>query len=225
MEKNIHNGHRMRIKERFLNDGLDSFTDYQILEFLLFYSIPYKDTNAIAHRLLKKYGSLSGVFEADAKDLSKTPEIGLSSSVLLSLVPSLCRRYNKDKWGAKPVLCSVSSAGNYAVSLFAGHTYEVFYVICLDARNRVNFSDPVHKGTINEAPIYPRLIVETALRHHANSVILAHNHPGGSLSPSSADIDVTEKISAALSSISIKVVDHIIVAGAGFTSFAEKGLL
>jgi DNA repair protein RadC len=225
MEKNIHKGHRQRIKKRFLSDGLDSFTDYQILEFLLFYSIPLKDTNTIAHNLLKKYGSLSGVFEADAKDLVKTSEIGLNSSVLLSLIPSLCRRYYKDKWGEKPVLCSVNSAGKYAVSLFAGHTYEVFYVICLDARNRVNFADPVHKGTINEAPIYPRLIVETALRHHANSVILAHNHPGGSLAPSNADLDVTEKISGALNGISIKVVDHIIVAGSDFTSFAEKGLL
>lgn len=225
MEKNIHQGHRKRIRERFLTEGLDNFTDYQILELILFHSVPYKDTNVIAHILLKKFGSLSAVFEADVTDLAKTPEIGINSAILLSLIPSVCRRYNKDKWRNKPVLSSVSTAGSYAVSLFAGHTYEVFFVICLDSRNRVNFADPVHKGTINEAPVYPRLIVETALRHHANSVILAHNHPGGSLMPSTADIEVTEKISNALGSISIKVVDHIIVADSNFTSFAERGLL
>jgi len=101
----------------------------------------------------------------------------------------------------------------------------VFYVLCLDSQNRVNYAALVHEGTINEAPVYPRLIVETALRHQANSVILAHNHPGGSLQPSKADIDVTKKIIAALEPISIKVMDHIIVAGDKYFSFAEKGLL
>lgn len=225
MKDNIHQGHRKRVRDRFLNEDLDNFTDYQVLELLLFYSVPFKDTNIIAHSLIKKYGSLSAVFEADPHDLAKTTDMGSNSAILLSLVPSLCRRYNRDKWRIKPVLSSVSTAGNFALSLFSGHTYEVFYVICLDSRNRVNFADPVHKGTINEAPVYPRLIVETALRHHANSVIIAHNHPGGSLTPSSADIEATEKISNALGSISIKVVDHIIVADSNFISFAERGLL
>lgn len=98
-------------------------------------------------------------------------------------------------------------------------------MICLDAQNRVNYAALVHEGTINEAPVYPRLIVETALRHQANSVILAHNHPGGSLQPSQADIEVTKRITAALEAISIGVVDHIIVAGERYVSFAEKGLI
>lgn len=225
MQKSLQKTHRLRVRERFINEGLDSFADRQILELLLFYSIPLKDTGELAQKLLKKYGSLSAVLEADLADLASTPGIGMTSSVLLTMIPSLCRRYGKDKWGDKPVLGSVSAAGSYSVSLFAGHTYEVFYVICLDARNRVNYADPVHKGTINEAPIYPRLIVETALRHRANSVILAHNHPGGSLSPSAADVDVTNKISNALSCISIKVVDHIIVAGSDYLSFAERGMI
>lgn len=221
----MHEGHRDRLKNRFLTEGLDGFEQHQILELLLFYVIPRRDTNPLAHQLLEKYGSLASVLEADPKDLASMTGIGNNTALLLSIIPSLARIYFKDKWGEKPVLNSSSKAGEYAVSLFAGRNYEVFYVICMDAQNRVNFAALVHEGTINEAPVYPRLIVETALRHQANSVILAHNHPGGSLKPSSADIEVTKRISSALGAIAINVVDHIIVAGSGYASFTEKGLL
>lgn len=225
MEKKVHEGHRQRVKARFINEGLDAFEDHQILELLLFYCIPLKDTNELAHKMISEFGSLSGVFEAGPEDVSKRCGVSENTAVLVSLIPSLARRYFKGKWGEKPVLNSSSKAGEYAVSLFIGKTYEVFYVICLDNQNRVNYAALVHEGTINEAPVYPRIIVETALRHQAGNVILAHNHPGGSLSPSGADIEVTKKISAALEAISINVVDHIIVAGDRYTSFAEKGLL
>lgn len=221
----MHEGHRKRLKERFLKEGLDSFEPHQVLELLLFFSIPRRDTNEIAHGLLKKYGSLSGVFEADLKDLSQTPGIGENSAYLLTLIPDLSRRYFNDKWRDKPELNSSTKAGQYAVSLFAGRPYEVFYIICLDAQNKVNYAEMVCEGTINEAPVYPRLIVESALRHKANTVILAHNHPGGSLNPSRADIEATNRIRIALEAISIKVVDHIIVCGSKYVSFAERGLL
>lgn len=221
----MHEGHRKRLKDRFFKEGLDSFESHQVLELLLFFSIPRKDTNEIAHELLDKYGSLAGVFEADIKDLMKTPSIGENSAFLLTLIPSLARRYLNDKWRDKPELNSSTKAGEFTVSLFAGRTYEVFFVICLDAQNKVNYAQLVHEGTINEAPVYPRLIVEAALRHKANSVILAHNHPGGSMNPSRADIEATSKIKIAMEAISIKVVDHIIVCGEKYTSFAEKGLI
>ncbi len=204
---------------------MDNFEPHQVLELILFYSIPRRDTNEIAHELLEKYGSVSKVFEADINDLVKTPGIGENSAFILSLIPSLARRYFKDKWGTKPVIDSSTTAGQYAVSLFAGRTYEAFYLICLDSQNRVNFPELIQEGTINESPVYPRLIVEAALRHQANSVILAHNHPGGSLKPSQADMEVTDRIRIALEAISIHVIDHIIVAGDKYVSFAEKGLL
>lgn len=221
----MHEGHRKRLKERFLREGLDSFEQHQILELLLFFSIPRKDTNEIAHNLLSKYGSLSGVFEADFKDLVDTPQIGENTAFLLTLIPDLARRYFNDKWRDKPELNSSTKAGEYVATLFTGRQYEAFYVINLDAQNKVNYAELVHEGTINEAPVYPRMIVESALRHKANSVILAHNHPGGSLNPSRADIEATERIRTALESISIKVVDHIIVCGSKYTSFAERGLI
>lgn len=219
----VHEGHRKRLRMRFLKDGLDSFEPHQVLELLLFYSIPRRDTNELAHQLLKKYGSLSGVFEADPKDLSQTPGIGENTAFLLSLIPQLSRKYFNDKWGDKPELNSSTKAGEYAVSLFAGRTYEAFYIICLDSQNRVNYAELVHEGTINEAPVYPRMLVEAALRHKANCVILAHNHPGGSMNPSRADIEATRTICKALEAISIKVIDHIIVCGGKYYSFAENG--
>lgn len=225
MDKNIHAGHRQRVKQRYLAEGLDAFEDHQVLEMLLFYCIPMKDTNELAHKMIKEFGSLAGLFEADPKDICKRCKVSENVAILISLIPPLARRYFKAKWGEKPILNSSLKAGEYAVSLFTGRTYEAFYLICLDAQNRVNYAALVHEGTINEAPVYPRLIVEAALRHQANSVILAHNHPGGSLHPSSADIEVTKKIKAALELIDIKVNDHIIVAGDRYISLMEKGFI
>lgn len=225
MDKKLHEGHRQRVKTRYLTEGLDAFEDHQVLEMLLFFCIPMKDTNELAHKMIKEFGSLAGLFEANPKDISKRCGVSDNTAILVSLIPSLSRRYFKGKWGDKPVLNSSSKAGDYAVSLFAGRTYECFFVICLDTQNRVNYATLVHEGTINEAPVYPRLIVEAALRHQASSLILAHNHPGGSLHPSQADIEVTKRITVALEAISIKVIDHIIVAGEKYFSFAENGAL
>ncbi len=222
---NIHEGHRERVRARFISEGLDNFEDHQVLELILFYCIPVRDTNALAHKMIAEFGSLSGLLEADPSDICRRCGVSMNTAVLITLIPPLSRRYFTSRWGNKPELSSSKNAGDYAVSLFAGRRYEAFYVICLDSQNHVNHAALVHEGTINEAPVYPRLIVEAALRHQANSVILSHNHPGGSLNASSADIEVTKKICSALQPISIKVVDHIIVAGSGYLSFAEKGLL
>lgn len=221
----MHEGHRLRLKQRFLEEGLDNFEQHQILELLLFFVIPRKDTNPLAHELLNRFGSLSSVLEAPPSELEKVPGVGASTALLLSLIPHLTRAYLKDKGGDKPQLNSSSKAGEYLKVLFYGRPYEVFYVLCLDAQNRLNYPALVHEGTIDSAPVYPRLIVETTLRHKASSIILAHNHPGGTLQPSSADIDATRRIVAACEAISVRVVDHIIVAGDNYFSFADKGML
>ncbi|MGI6085338.1 MAG: RadC family protein [Acetivibrionales bacterium] len=224
-ELNVHAGHRSRIRERYMEEGLDNFSDHEVIELLLFYSIPQRDTNALAHRMVKEFGTLPDLLEADPRDIARRCKVSLNTAILISLAAPLSRRYLKQKWGNRPVVNSSSVAGNYAISLFAGRVYECFFIICLDSQNHVNHAALVHEGTINEAPVYPRIIVETALRHKANSIILAHNHPGGSLKPSNADIDVTSKICQAMKAISVNVVDHIIVAGNRYFSFAEQGLL
>ncbi|WHH60660.1 DNA repair protein RadC [Petroclostridium sp. X23] len=223
--KNLHEGHRKRVKERFLKEGLDSFNDHQVLELLMFYAIPMKDTNELAHRMIKEFGSLSGLFEANPKDICNKCGVSENSAILISLVPSLARRYFKGKWGEKIVLNSASKAGEYSVSLFVGKHYENFYIICLDSQNRVKHSALVHEGSINEVPVYPRIIVELALRHQAHSIILAHNHPGGSLKPSQEDINITNTIVSVLESIDIKVRDHIIVSGDKYISLKQNNFL
>jgi len=225
MEKKLHEGHRQRVKARYLSEGLDAFENHQALEMLLFFCIPMKDTNDLAHKMIKEFGSLAGLFEADPKDICKRCGVSENAAILVSLIPSLARRYFKGKWGDKPILNSSTKAGEYAMSLFVGRTYEAFFVICLDSQNRVNYAALLHEGTLNEVSVYPRLVIEMVLRHQANSVILAHNHPGGSLNPSNDDIELTKKIKAALELISVKVVDHIIVAGDKFTSFKERDLI
>ena len=225
MDNNPHKGHRQRVKKRFLTDGLDGFEDHQILELLLFYAIPMKDTNELAHRLIERFGSLAGVLDARPEDLCAVAGISENAGILLALLPALARRYQQQKVRDKTLLNSTARAGEFAKALFTGRLYEAFYVICLDSQNRVNHAALLQEGTINEAPVYPRLIVETALRHQANSIILAHNHPGGSNRPSQADVNVTKNIRAATEAIAIAVVDHIIVAGEEYYSFAENGIL
>ncbi len=223
-ELKVHEGHRKRVKDRYVEEGLDAFSDHEIVELILFYCIPQRDTNELAHKMINEFGSLHNLLEANPRDIARRCNVNLNTSILLSLMAPLSRRYLKQKWGNRPVLNSSTIAGNYAVSLFAGRVYECFFVICLDSQNHVNHATLVHEGTINEAPVYPRIIVETALRHRANSVILAHNHPGGSLRASNADIDVTRKIYQAMKPIAISVVDHIIVAGDKYISLAEQGV-
>jgi len=224
-DKKLHEGHRQRVRARVLAEGLDAFEDHQVLELILFYCIPMKDTNESAHLMLKEFGSLASLFEAQPEDIAKRCNVSLNTAIFVSLIPSLSRRYFKAKWGDKPLLNSSTKAGEYVLSLLSGRTYEVFYVICLDSQNKVNYAALVHEGTINEAAVYPRLIVEAALRHKAASVILAHNHPGGGMQPSKADIEVTQRIKEALKAISIGVVDHVIAAGDKYYSFAENNLL
>jgi DNA repair protein RadC len=225
MSRNLHEGHREKVKQRFIEEGLNAFEDHQVLELLLFYTIPRKDTNEMAHRLLEKFGTLESLFDSKPEELVKKGKVTRNTAIFLSMVPELARRYMMLKQGRKPVLDSSSKAGQFITTLFIGKTYEAFYVCCLNSQNQLNYAALVHEGTINEAPVYPRLIVETALRHQASSIILAHNHPGGSLKPSNADIEVTRKICDAMKTISVSVIDHMIAAGNNYFSFAENGLL
>ncbi|MDR3121178.1 MAG: DNA repair protein RadC [Clostridiales bacterium] len=221
----LHRGHRQRTKDRFLKEGMNSFDSHQILELLLYYSVPYKDTNPLAHNLIERFGSLSGVFEADYAELAGIENLGAHSAFLLKMIPELARRYLGDRWKDRPSLNNTVKAGEYAVTLFIGRNNEAFFLICLDAQNRVIMPALICEGTINEAMVYPRTIIENAIRYKANRVIFAHNHPGGSIKPSKADIDVTGKLAAALENIAVKVVDHIIVAGQQYVSLAEQKLM
>jgi DNA repair protein RadC len=196
-----------------------------VLELLLFFALPYKDTNALSHRLLEEFGSLSSVLEADPLDLMRINGIGSQTALLLTLLPDIFSRYQKDKLGEKPYINSTAALAEYATSLVLGLNYEVFYLICLDAQNKVNHTSLLHKGTINEVIVYPRTVVETALRHNAKSIVLVHNHPSGNLTPTVQDMNLTYKLVDIMREISISVVDHVIISNGRYLSFAEKGLM
>ncbi|MBE7035012.1 MAG: DNA repair protein RadC [Ruminococcaceae bacterium] len=221
-----HDGHRKRMKERFLHEeGFEHFAQHEILELLLYSTIARRDTNPIAHDLIKEYGNIAGVFEADPKKLLEIDGIGENSAFLLSLIPHLARAYNQAKWSRFIQLGTTELAGQYAINLFIGKNHEEFHMICVDSNRRVIHQSRLTKGTINEVPAYPRVIVEEVLRRKAQHVIFAHNHPGGSLLPSESDKLATNQLIAALEAINVNVIDHIIVSGNSYYSMADMGLL
>lgn len=221
----MHEGHRKRHKDRYLKEGLESFGDHEVLELLLYYCIPRKDTNEVAYRLLERFGSLNAVFDADPADLQVVEGIGEHSAVLISMIPRIARRCELAAIGDRPQLDSTAKAGAYAMALLKGVPVERFYLICLDSQCRVTHAVLLQEGTINQAAVYPRMVAETALRHRANSLIIAHNHPGGALKPSNSDIRVTRAVMDAVKPLGIDVLDHIIVSNIGYFSFvAERSM-
>ena len=220
-----HKGRRIRMRGRFTNEGIDHFEDHEVLELLLYYAMPMRDTNSIAHRLISEFGSISNVFEAPVNDLMKRCEITENTAILLAMMPGVARKYLNNRWGKRIRISCSGDAGEYAATLFTGRINETFFVINLDNSNQLISAKKINEGTINETHIYPRRIVETALTSHANSIILAHNHPGGTHYPSNMDIEVTHKIIRALREISIHVIDHIIVSGEKYYSMAENGYM
>lgn len=222
----FHSGHRERLRTRFLRDGLDGFEDHQVLELLLFHAIPRCDTNPIAHGLMRRYGSLSAVLEADPKDLASVKGVGMNAAVFLSMLPQVTRRYFRDRVRhSGKTLNTSEAAAEYLVPLMAGRPEEVFYLICLDSRLRVLYPALISEGTVKDALVHPRHVVEAAIRHKAAAAILAHNHPAGTVRPSGHDHAITKRLVQALGAIQIQVVDHIIVAGEQIYSFQREGTL
>lgn len=219
----IHKGHRERLKQRFLEEGLDNFTDVQVLELLLFYAIPQKDTNPIAHGLLNHFGSLSQVLDADVAELKKVPGISDHSATLLALVTQLARFYQVDCAQRVEVLTSLDACGAYLVPRFFGRSNETVFLLCLDAKCKVICCKEVGEGSVNSASISVRRIVETALNCNATTVILAHNHPSGVAVPSSEDVQTTCRIAAALSAVEVHLADHIVVAEGDYVSMVQSG--
>ena len=220
----IHDGHRQRLKERFLREGLDHFSDVQVLELLLFYCIPRQDTNPIAHSLLERFGSLSQVLEAPAEELCKVPGIGQSAAVLVSMMLPISRFYQKNRTENVRILTSMDACGEYLVPYFHGRRNETVFLLCLDAKCKVLGCREMGEGSVNSAGVPIRRIVETALGLNATTAILAHNHPSGFALPSGEDIQTTHRVAAALSAVEITLADHIIVADGDYVSIAQSGL-
>ena len=212
-DKGVHAGHRLRLRDRLRRDGIDTLEDYEVLELLLMYAIPQRNVNPIAHRLIEHFGTLAAVMDADESELCRVKGVGESTALLLTMLPALLGKYRRSKLGEKFVVTNFAQASEYCRTLFGEAHEECFYVICLDKGGHVLHPALMSRGTVDNVPVYPRKIVEIALRYHACNLLLAHNHPGGHCNASQADIDSTLRVAGALRLIDVGIVDHVVVCG------------
>ena len=220
-----HDGHRERMRQRVRETDMRGFQPHEVLEFLLMYAIPRRDVNPLAHKLIKHFGSLSGVLDARPEELMQVPGVGENAATLLSSLVSVFSVYQRDRWRKRPCLFSRKEAGEFCTALFSRQKVESIVIVCLDVHKAVLASEMLTQGTVSEMPLYPREVVAYALRHQAHSVILAHNHPSGDTRPSMDDLRITLEIRDALRTMDITLEDHFIIAGSRFTSLWQTGAL
>ena len=219
-----HDAHRKRLKARFIKSGLDDFEPHNVLELVLFYSVPRKDTNPIAHRLINRFGSLSAVLDAKPEELMKVDGITENTAVLISMLPAIARKYLEDKVEVVNSVEGFSDVGAYLMPKFVGRTVETVMLASLDNKNRIISCTIVAEGENDKANVSKRKVMEEAMRVGATRVILAHNHPRGFAMPSNEDIFLTEEIYSLLKSVGIDLVDHLIFAEDDFVSLAASGI-
>ena len=223
MEKNIHNGHRERVKKKFLEQGFsDATPKHEILELILFFSVPRKDTNELAHQLLKEFGSLSGVLNAPVSELTKFPNITENTVALFKVIMEAARVYNTEGVSKNTIFTSIEEIGTYLLGRFAGVTEEQFSVVSLDNKGKFIAYDVLSKGDIRAVGVSSRKVIEVMLERRAGMVVLAHNHPGGVALPSDVDLETTKRIGEALSHIGVRLFDHIVIADGDFVSFKQS---
>ena len=220
----IHDGHRERVRQRYALEGLDSFNDINTLELLLFYAIPRRDTNALAHALLQKFGSLVGVFDASLDDLRAVEGMTDSAAVLIHLMIDLHRKYAIAS-SRTQIINSRYEAAAFLLPFFYGRRDEVVYLLCLDAKGKVLDCRALFEGSTNAVAVATRKIVEVALAVNASAVVVAHNHPSGVGTPSEQDIACTHRLFAALAALDIVLLDHFIVAENDYVSMYDDGNL
>lgn len=218
-------GHRNRLRKRFMSGGAKSLLDYELLELLLFYSIPRKDVKKIAKELLDRFDTLSGVFSASPSELSKIKGVSESTAILVSLVRELMICISEDKALRGDVLSSPELVAKFARAKIGHLKQEVLLSIFLNAKNRICGYETISEGTTDCAVVYPRKIVKLALEKNACGIIISHNHPSGECEPSSDDISLTRKVQEAAKAVDLKVLDHVIVGKSGYYSFVEKGIV
>ena len=222
MGENPHEGHRERVKQRLLREGMDHFEDHQKLELLLFYGIPRRDTNELAHRLMDTFGGFSAVLDATYEELMGVKGMTHQAAVLLMAMRGAVCAYLKDRSAPGTQLTDTETVGRYLLPQFLGRRNETVILVCLDGRGRVINSSVIFEGSVNTTEISLRLILEKALLHHASAVILAHNHPNGFAIPSQADVQTTAHVVSRLADLNIQVLDHIVVAGEDFVSMRDS---
>lgn len=225
MGTGVHDGHRERMKSRFIQAGPDGFNDHNLLEMLLFYALPRKDTNELAHDILNHFGSLTAVLEADIEQLKEVKGVGDNVATLIKLAPALAKRYLEEKSMPKSIINSTAAAGEYLVAKYMYETNEISYALLLNSSNGLIACKQISRGIVNATELGVRMLVETAIKSNASSVIISHNHPDGLPLPSKEDEHCTRTVAKALELVNIKLLDHIIVAGKEFQSLNKAGFM
>lgn len=218
-------GHRARLRKRLLEGGADALADHEVIEYLLMTAIPRRDTKPIARTLLKQFGTLAGVFNADPAALARHPGMGETSAAALRIVALAARRLARTEATAQPMLSSWRALIDYLTIDMAHLTVERVRVLYLDTKNRLIRDEHVSDGSIDEAAIHPREVIRRALDLGATAIIVVHNHPSGSPEPSRADIQITNRIAEAGRLLGITVHDHVIIGREGHVSLKAKGLI
>ena len=220
--KHHHAGHRARLKEEFCRRGLDAFPEHRVLEMLLFYAIPQGDTNELAHRLIERFGSLSGVLDASLEDLRAVPGVGEHTAILLRMLPGVCAHYVSSRSDVTEVVEGAAQVREVLQGYFFGARNEMVYLLCLDGKHKVLGVRKLAEGSINTADVTSRRIAEEAMSLRASTVILAHNHVSGLAIPSRADCDTTRYLKQVLEPIGIELLDHVVFCDDDMVSMKES---
>lgn len=217
-------GHRARLRERFLERGIASLSDAEVLELLLSFGTPRSDCKGPARAALQRLGSLAAVLEAPVALLGEIKGIGPKNGMAVHFVQAVASRYLRDRLKKKHYLHASQEVRDYLVHAMRGLKREVLTVIYLDSAHAILDSETVAEGSINVNTVYPRELVKQALAHNAAALIIAHNHPSGALSPSPQDLQLTKTLCLLGGLMQIQILDHIII-GAGSYSFADHGIM
>ena len=219
-------GHRKRLKDKFQLQGIEAFTDSEVLELLLILGTPRKDCKETARALLKQFGSLPGVLEASSGDLQQTKGVGPNNSFAIHFLHAVARRYLKHRLQEKQYLHSSRQVTEYLIHSMRDLQHEAFTAIFLDSSHAIIDTRVVSRGTVSSNTIYPRELVKQALEHNAAAMVVAHNHPSGKLEPSTQDHHLTRTLYLACSFMNIRLLDHLIIGQAETTySFADHGIM
>ena len=222
---NPHQGHRERLREKIRNQGIEHMPDHEVLEYILMHFIPYKDTNAIAHELLNKFGSLQNVCDASPKVLFDVKDMTQNAALFLNVMTQIIRRYNLQKFGEKPMLDTIAHSVEYFQQLFLNEKEESMYMIILNAKGMLLSSCKIGVGSIDTCQLNTREFILRTADSKGNCIMIAHNHPSGSPLPSLDDCDFTRWLVSIAEVLGIAVIDHIIIAEEGYYSFRENDRL
>jgi DNA repair protein RadC len=218
-------GHRARLRDRLLENGGESFHDYELIEYYLFHVIPRRDTKTIAKALLREFGTIGGVLTADATALARVDGMGATSAAALKIAHAVTIRMLKSEVAQRPVLSNWQALLDYLRADMAHRATECVRVLHLDSRNKLILDDKMSEGTVDQAVLHSREVIKRALEMNAASLILVHNHPSGDPQPSRADIELTRTIVAAGKPLGIAVHDHLIIGTEGHSSLRALGLM